>query len=294
MARPLRIEYDGALYHVTSRGNERKAVFKTDGDRKLFLDTLAQIIKQFHWICHAYCLMNNHYHLVIETPDGNLSKGMRQLNGVYTQAYNKRHGRVGHLFQGRFKGVLVQKDSHFLEVCRYVVLNPVRAKTITHPREFRWSSYGATAGAAEAHQCLTIDEILSHFGQRKPLAQEKYRDFVQDGIGSGSIWEELQAQSLLGVEGFAEGLRHLLTEKQKIREIPKGQRFAGRPTLERLFAQRRREKSSRDQLIAKAVSEFGYSQMELAGFLDLHYSTISRILTGRRGAGRVEDWRGVP
>ena len=181
MARPLRIEYDGALYHVTSRGNERKAIFRNANDRSLFLDTLAQVNKRFDWVCHAYCLMNNHYHLVVETRDGNLSKGMRQLNGVYTQAYNKRCGRIGHLFQGRFKAILVQKDSHLLEVCRYVVLNPVRARTIKHPRLYKWSSYRATAGMAQAHPCLTPDEILSHFGQRKLSAQEKYRDFVQEG-----------------------------------------------------------------------------------------------------------------
>ena len=130
---------------------------------------------------------------------------MRQLNGVYTQAYNKRHDRMGHLFQGRFKAILVQKDSHLLEVCRYVVLNPVRAKAISHPRLYQWSSYGATAGRAPAHPCLTSDEILNYFGQLKPVAQQKYREFVQDGIGSSSIWDELEAQSLLGVEGFAEG-----------------------------------------------------------------------------------------
>ena len=110
------------------------------------------------------------------------------------------------------------------------------------------------------------------------IAQQKYRQFVQDGIGSSSIWDELKAESLLGVEGFADGLRHLVTEKQQIREIPAGQRFAGRPTLEKLFGQRSSGKSRRDQLIARAVSEFGYSQMEVASFLKLHYSTISRIL----------------
>ena len=288
MARPLRIEYDGALYHVTSRGNERKAIFKHDGDRKMFLDMLAQVNKRFHWICHAYCLMDNHYHLVIETPDGNLSKGMRQLNGIYTQAYNKRHARVGHLFQGRFKGILVQKDSHFLEVCRYVVLNPVRAKTISHPRHYKWSSYQATAGIAYAHPSLTADEILGHFGQRRAAAPEKYREFIQDGIDSRSIWEELEAQSLLGVEGFAEGLRHLVAEKQQMREIPKGQRFAGRPTLEKLFPRRISDRTARDQLIEKAVNEFGYSQMEVAAFLDLHYSTISRILTTTIDTAKVK------
>jgi REP element-mobilizing transposase RayT len=278
MARPLRIEYDGALYHVTSRGNDRKLIFKDDSDRKLFLNTLARVTQRCHWICHVYCLMNNHYHLVIETPDGNLSKGMRQLNGVYTQAFNKRHGRLGHVFQGRFKGILVQKDTHFLEVCRYVVLNPVRAKTINHPRQWKWSSYRATAGMVEAHGCLTVDEILSHFGRRKAVAQEKYCEFVQDGIDAPSIWNDLEGQSLLGVEGFADGLRHLVTAKQQIREIPKGQRFAGRPILEKLFSQKSRGKTLRDQLIAKAVTHYGYSQMDLASFLGLHYSTISRIV----------------
>jgi putative transposase len=207
---------------------------------------------------------------------------MRQLNGVYTQAFNKRHGRVSHVFQGRFKAILVQKDSHFLEVCRYVVLNPVRAKTISHPRQWRWSSYRATAGMVQAHGCLTVDEILSHFGQRKPIVHEKYSAFVQAGIDSPSIWDNLEAQSLLGVEGFADGLRHLVTDKRQIREIPKGQRFAGRPTLEKLFSQRSLGKISRDQLIAKAVTHCGYSQIELANFLGLHYSTISRILAATK------------
>ena len=279
MARPLRIEFDGALYHVTSRGNDRKAIFKDDSDRELFLKTLAQVTERFHWICHAYCLMNNHYHLIIETPDGNLSKGMRQLNGVYTQAINKQHRRVGHVFQGRFKGILVQKDSHFVEVCRYVALNPVRAKTVGHPRQWKWSSYRATVGNSQPHSCLTVNEILSHFGQRKTAAQKKYTEFVQAGIGSPSIWDGLEAQSLLGVEGFAEGLRHHVTGKRKIREIPKGQRYAERPALAKLFQKRSRQKKSRDPLIAKAVTDFGYSQMELANHLDLHYSTISRIVT---------------
>jgi len=133
MARPLRIEFPGAVYHVTSRGNERKAIFRDDQDHKIFLDTLADVTLRYNWLCHAYCLMDNHYHLLIDTPDGNLSIGMRQLNGIYTQRFNKRYSRVGHLFQGRFKAVLVQKDSHLLEACRYVVLNPVRAGCRGYP-----------------------------------------------------------------------------------------------------------------------------------------------------------------
>ena len=278
MARPLRIEYDGALYHVTSRGNERKPIFKDDNDRDLYLTILAQVTDRFHWICHAYCLMRNHYHLVIETPDGNLSKGMRQLNGVYTQAHNRRHHRVGHLFQGRFKGILIQKESHYLEVCRYVVLNPVRAKAVKHPREWPWSSYRATGGLASAPRCLTVAELLSQFGQKRGPAQEKYRKYVGEGMAGTTIWENLEAQSLLGLEGFAEALRGHVTGKETIREIPKGQRLIGRASLKKLFEKAGKEKAIRDGLISEAVNQHGYSQMEVARYLKLHYSTVSRLI----------------
>ena len=278
MARPLRIEYDGALYHVTSRGNERKPIFKDDGDRELFLTTLWQVSERFHWLCHAYCLMNNHYHLVIETPDGNLSKGMRQLNGVYTQAFNRRHHRAGHLFQGRFKGILVQKESHYLEVCRYVVLNPVRAKTVKHPREWAWSSYRATGGLAAVPRCLKVEEILGHFGQRRGPAQDKYREYVGEGIDGATIWENLEAQSLLGLEGFAEALRGHVTGKQMVREIPRGQRLIGRASLKKLFGEAGKGKAIRDRLISAAVNKHGYSQTEVARYLKLHYSSISRLI----------------
>jgi putative transposase len=277
MARPLRIEFDGAVYHVTSRGNERKAIFKNDADRKLFLDTLAQVNGRFHWMCHAYCLMNKHYHLVIETPDGNLSKGMRQLNGVYTQAFNRRHRRPGHVFQGRFKAIVVQKDSHFLEVCRYVVLNPLRARAVREPGAWTWSSYRATAGGERGHPCLTVDEVLSEFGRRRGPAEEKYREFVRDGIGRDSLWEDLKGQSLLGEEGFVEGLIPHVTEKRQIREIPRGQRYIGRPSLMDLFRAKDR-KFTRDRKIVDAVKKYGYSQIEIANYLKLHYSTVSRLL----------------
>lgn len=128
MARPLRIEYPGAVYHLTSRGNRQEAIFQDDEDRYGFLDIFGKTVRRYNWICHAYCLMDNHYHLLVETPDGNLSLGMRQLNGLFTQLINRRHGKVGHVFQGRFKSILVEKEAHLLELCRYVVLNPVRAK----------------------------------------------------------------------------------------------------------------------------------------------------------------------
>src|SRR5512135_2237813 len=140
MARPLRIEYPGALHHITARGNARKRIYKNDADREAFLETLRDVVKRFGWVCHAYCLMDNHYHLLIETPEGNLSRGMRQLNGIFTQRLNRRHGRVGHLFQGRFKAIVVERESYLLELCRYVVLNPIRAGMVTHLERYPWSS----------------------------------------------------------------------------------------------------------------------------------------------------------
>jgi len=131
MARPLRIEYEGALYHITTRGNARAAIFLADEDRNLFLKTLSEVPIRYGWICHAYCLMPNHYHLLVETPSPNLSRGMQLLNGIYTQEFNRQHKRSGHLFQGRFKAILVEKESHLLELARYIVLNPVRAGMVT-------------------------------------------------------------------------------------------------------------------------------------------------------------------
>ena len=150
MSRPLRIEFSGALYHVTARGNRRESIFLDDGDQARFLDVLGEVCRHFNWQLHAYCLMTNHYHLLIETPDGNLSKGMRQLNGVYTQRFNRTHGRVGHVFQGRFKGILVQKESYLLELARYIVLNPVRAGMVPFAQDWPWSSYRATVGLASS------------------------------------------------------------------------------------------------------------------------------------------------
>ena len=155
MARPLRIEYPDALYHVTSRGNRQEDIYLDDQDRNAFLKTLSRVCDRFNWVCHSYCLMSNHYHLMIETPEANLSEGMRQLNGVYTQTLNRNHSRVGHVFQGRYKAILVQKDSYLLELSRYIVLNPVRASMVHSAKDWRWSSYQSTAGLVATPNWLT-------------------------------------------------------------------------------------------------------------------------------------------
>jgi REP element-mobilizing transposase RayT len=270
MSRPLRVEFPGAVYHLTSRGNARQKIFWNDDDRKLFLSTLAQVVKRFGWLCHAYCLMNNHCHLLVETPRANLSLGMRQLNGVYTQAFNRRHKRVGHLFQGRFKAILLQKESHLLELCRYVVLNPLRIKAKTRVREWRWSSYRATAGLEAAPDFLTVDWILSQFGQKRRQAQMKYREFVADGLDDRP-WEKLRGQIFLGSEEFIS--RHRSRTKDEIKEVPRAQRKAVRPSLEQILG-----KKAAGRSVEIAYREYGYRLNEIAQHLGVHYATVSRRL----------------
>lgn len=282
MARPLRIEYAGAVYHVTSRGNARRAIFRDDRDRARFLSTLKRVTDQYRWLCHAYCLMNNHYHLVVETPEGNLARGMRQLNGVYTQAYNRRHRRVGHLFQGRYGAILIQKEGHLLEVCRYVVLNPVRARTVEQPKEWKWSSYRGTAGLGKPHLCLTPDWILGQFARKRAEAEVRYRAFVKAGREAESIWRKLRGRSLLGEEDFVHRLIGYVRGREKIKEIPRSQRYVTRPDLARLFNDRGfMDRERRHKKVVEAVERYGYSQKEVADFLGMHYSTISRLVSGK-------------
>ena len=279
MARPLRIEYPGAVYHVTSRGNEKKPVFKDDTDRENFLNSLQHVNKRYNWICHAYCLMTNHYHLLIETPDANLSIGMRQLNGVYTQLFNKWRNRSGHLFQGRYKAILLQKDTHLLEVCRYVVLNPVRAKMIERPEDWKWSSYLATAGKAKPHPGLTTDWVLGQFSRKRGKAEQEYRQFVHSGIGQKTIWTEVRGQALLGDDAFMDKLTDHLKKHKDIPEIPRTQRHATRPALPVLLPEGivKHQKRFMSRL-SEAVEKHGYRQSELARHVGVHYSTISRWL----------------
>jgi len=224
MARPLRLEYPGGVYHVTSRGNARQRIYGSDTDRQGFLAILASVVNRSHWLCHAYCLMDNHYHLLIETPAANLSRGMRQLNGIYTQWFNRTHHRVGHLFQGRYKAIVVDKESHLLELCRYVVLNPVRAKMVRGAGQWPWSSYRATAGKREPPDYLTVDWVLGQFSEKKREAQEHYQVFVAEGMASESPWSALKGQILLGSETFVEGHRRRLKETVRVKEIPRRQR----------------------------------------------------------------------
>jgi len=273
MARPLRIEFEGALYHVTSRGDRREPIYEDDEDRNTFLHTLSGVVERFHWICHAYCLMGNHYHLVVETPEGKLSKGMRQLNGVFTQASNRRHKRSGHLFQGRFKAILVDRDAHLLELTRYVVLNPVRAGMVKTPGDWAWSSYRAMVGEAAVPSWLAVDGLLSLFDPRRGQARRRYRRFVAEGIGQESLWAGLRQQIYLGDEKFIRRMQRKATAPDEM-TIPRAQRRPPAPPIAAIA----KRYVHRDEAIVAAYATGAYSYRAIAEHFDLNLVTVGRIV----------------
>ncbi|MFH1142093.1 MAG: transposase [Candidatus Uhrbacteria bacterium] len=276
MARPLRIEFPGALYHITSRGNGRKKIFRSDQDKIAFLKVLKNITKDYNWICHAYCLMDNHYHLLIETPDGNLSKGMRSLNGVYTQIFNKAHRSVGHIFQGRYKSFLIEKDGYLMEVARYLVLNPVRANIVLSPHLFKWSSYRSTVGLSGKPDWLTIDWILGMFSTNRQTAQKQYVAFIKEGMGYDSPFDKVKG-TILGSDFFISHVWDITRGSELIKDIPREQRIVGRPPLNELFSDIKNQ-SHRNRVIFFARNRFGYSNRDIAHHLDIGESRVSKII----------------
>ncbi len=230
MARPLRMEFAGACYHLTARGDRQEPIFEDDEDRIVFLDLLAKEVLQQGWLLYAFCLMSNHYHLLLETPAPNLVQGMRRLNGVYTQAFNRRHNRVGHVLQGRYKSILVDKDSHLRELCRYVVLNPVRAKMVAAVQDWYWSSYLPTAGKTTCPGWLAAAAVLALFGQGA-RARRAYERFVAQGLKEPSPWDGLKGQIYLGSEAFRARMQKQLSGKSP-RGIPRRQLEPARPSAQ--------------------------------------------------------------
>jgi len=274
MARPMRIEYPGAVYHITSRGNARERIYLEDEDYTGFLDCLCSVAKKFNWIVHAYCLMSNHYHLLIETPEGNLSRGMRQLNGIYTQQFNRRHNRVGHILQGRYRAIVVDKNNYLLELCRYIVLNPVRAGIVRGPKQWRWSSYKDTAGNGKGIACLTKDWILSQFSMERGEAVIRYREFVRNGLTAETPWKEIKGQLYLGDENFIDRIKKLIRGKETLKEIPRIQRYITKPSLGEIF--KKRDKKIKDKIVHEAHVRYGYTLKDIAEHVGVHYTTISR------------------
>ena len=268
MARPLRINYEGAVYHITLRGDGREDIYLSDDDRRMFLWVLGEVVEKYSWVCHGYCLMDNHYHLIIETPKANLSQGMRQLNGVYTQYFNKKHFRCGHVFQGRYKSIIVEKENYLLSLCRYVEQNPVRAGICKSPSEYAWCSYQYYVGIKKAPAYLTTDWLLLQFGNVRSKAIKEYIKFVN--ALDHKLWENLKGQIYLGGDEFIE----TLSDTGRSKEIPKEQRKAHRPKLKKLLE---------DKVDLKTIlRDYGYTQKEIAEELGVHYSTVSKWLKGEK------------
>ena len=273
MARPLRLELAGGLYHVTSRGDRREDIFFDDADRLAWLEVFAQTCKRFNWVCHAWCLMDNHYHIVVETIEGNLAQGMRHLNGVYTQTFNRTHKRVGHVFQGRYKAIIVEKDGYLLELARYVVLNPLRAGMVKDIADWHWSSYAAMLGTQAAPEWLQTDWILGQFSPQRRRAINRYMDFVRAGVGLSSVWEQLSGQVFLGSERFLKRMQ-AMSDKAAIGEIPRAQR---RPVAKPLDYYQTKYRDAKAAMIA-AYATGDYTLQAIADHFGVHYATVSRAV----------------
>jgi REP-associated tyrosine transposase len=269
MARPLRLQFPGALYHVTARGNERKAIVRDDDDRGLWLGGVERVCSRFGWLVYAYCLMDNHFHLLVETPVPNLARGMRELNGVSAQHFNRRHRRSGHLFGGRYSALVVERERHLLEGARCVVLNPERASVpIERYHRYRWSSYRATAGLAPAPAFLAQERLLELFSHDRSQALRRYRAFVRAGLHGSDPKAEALGEIYLGDREFA---RRRRPRRAASTEVPRLQREPIRRAIEDFLGGRR------TGALALAYRE-GYSLRELAAVLGVHYSTVSRRL----------------
>ncbi|MEA3560928.1 MAG: transposase, partial [Candidatus Omnitrophota bacterium] len=222
MARPLRIEYPDAFYHVIQRGIEKKSIFISDNDKERFLLYLASAHTTYNAIIHTYILMNNHYHLILETPRANLSKIMHYLNTSYAVYYNTKRKRVGPLYQGRFKAILIQQDEYLHHLSRYIHLNPVRTDMVKSPEEHNWSSYKYFISENKPPQWLKISFILSMFDKNTLRAKKLYKQFVLDDIGGEKniIKENMKKGFILGDEDFFESIKNKLINKEADPEIP--------------------------------------------------------------------------
>ena len=234
MGRPLRVEYAGALYHITSRGNERKKIFLGDRDRKKFLGILGDYHDRYGILIHSFVLMDNHYHLILETPRGNLLKVMHGLNGGYTGYFNRKYRRSGHLFQGRYKGIMIDKDSYLTVLSRYVHLNPVRARVVERPEQYRWSSYSGFIGRGKEYEWVEYSWILSQFGSRRLRAKRKYREYTEEAFNKKieSPLKGLHNQVILGGEEFVKRIRGMLTGETLSQEIVERKRLLEYPLLD--------------------------------------------------------------
>lgn len=273
MTRPLRLEFPGALYHVTARGNRRNAIYRDDADRRAWLDTLGLVCRRHRFVVHSFCQMTNHFHLLVETPDANLSLGMRHLNGAYSQYFNRRHGLAGHVLQGRYKAILVQKEAYLLEVARYIVLNPVRANMVPSPDAWSWSSYHILALSHSAPPWHACDYLLGQFGSTRAAAVDAYRAFVLAGFGLDSPLHATRHRVLLGDDAFV--ARH--QELQLAGERPETAR-SERAAVTLPLATYRARYTDRNEAMARAYRAAVFTMPEIAAAFGVSTRTVSRAI----------------
>jgi putative transposase len=279
MSRPLRIQYAGALYHITSRGNARQKIYLSKKDYENFLINFVEVIKRYNWVCYAYCLMPNHYHLLIKTLDPNLSLGMRRLNGKYTQSFNFVHKRVGHLFQGRYKAILVEDDNYLFRLIRYIILNPIKAKLVKSLHLWTWSSHSEMIKSSGTSKYISKKGVLMFFDKNPIKAKQLYIEHIKAKIEDKKVWEDLKGGLVLGSYDFLKSIKNQLKKNKSTIEIPKRERFANRPHLDELSSKDDiKSKKQRNNLIHKANIDFGYSLTEIGKQLNIHYTSISKIV----------------
>ncbi len=237
MARQLRVEFEGAFYHITSRGNLKGKIFFQAGDKERFLEILKRTKDKYEYFLHAYALMDNHYHLLIETPKANISQIMQNINTSYTVFVNKKYQRSGHLFQGRFKGIIVDKEAYLVTLSRYIHLNPVRAKKAEKPEKSRWTSYRAYITSKAGDELVSREDTLRCFSERKGDAVKAYRMFVESGIrGVNNPFESLESGLVLGKDSFLEKIQDLLGKVNIDNELPQIRRLRKDVPAEKVIA----------------------------------------------------------
>jgi REP element-mobilizing transposase RayT len=302
MSRPLRIEFPGATYHVTSRGDRREQIFADDEDRLRWLSILGATLERFEAALLAFCMMDNHFHLVLRTGRANLSQVMRQLNGVYTQAFNRRRGQVGHVFQGRFKAVLVDTDAYLMAVCRYVEANPVRAGMVGLPTDWPWSSATMHLGLAPTQPWLDTATLFGHLLGRDAVlpsdwqeARDRYADLLNEGA-LAPLWPQLRQQIYLGDEDFVARMQSHAGMSRAEPEVPgdtHGTRAPQSSTREVPLAQRRPPRpleawlsmpGDRAEVFRRAHVEGGWSLTAIARHTGLSVSWVSRLVALQPGS----------
>lgn len=305
MARPLRVEFAGALYHIVSRADGKKPIFRDDTDREKRLEWLSRTVDTYGWKVHAYVLMRNHDHFLVETPQPSLSPGMQYLNGGYTAFYNARHNRSGHLFRGRYKAYVIETPGHLAETSRHLHLNPVRLKAAEKPEDYQWSSYRGYHRAADIVDFVTYDDVLAELNADRSAARREYRKYVADAVKSAppSPFDGATHGFIVGSDKFADKVRKILAQRSSGKLPPSLKKSLKAPAMKKIVDAvcdvfkvdaKSWKSGTRSDDLSRAVAAFvarrtyGYKTGEIAG--SLGYSGSSGVTQAvKRVESRVKE-----